>query len=109
MSEDEIVFKYKFKPDYNPIYVNGAYGGVNSQGEITVNFFFERFPIPYEIKHEFIGNRPGREIDRNPPVKDNMLLRMVEAGVIMNLKSAKELHRWLGEHISIHESRIRGE
>ncbi len=36
-------FKYVFDDDYNPKYVNGAFGGVNPQGEINLNFYMERF------------------------------------------------------------------
>jgi hypothetical protein len=39
---------YKFPKDYNPIYVNGAYGGATPKKEIIINFFLERMPIPKE-------------------------------------------------------------
>lgn len=42
MDLDKINFKYKFSDAYNPVYVNGAYGGVNPRGEIVINFYFER-------------------------------------------------------------------
>ena len=98
---DEVIFKYKFKEDYNPTYVNGAYGGVSCRGEIMVHFFTERFPIPYAIKNELIDGKPGKEIEKEPD--GNLILRMIETGVSMNIESAKEFHRWLGEQIIIHD------
>ena len=38
--------KYIFKDDFNPVYVNGAQGGINMQGEIVVNFYLERNALP---------------------------------------------------------------
>lgn len=40
-------FKYKFPENFNPTYTNGVYGGIAPQGEIVMNFFFERPPLPY--------------------------------------------------------------
>ncbi|MCL2712289.1 MAG: hypothetical protein FWD37_03325 [Methanomassiliicoccaceae archaeon] len=108
MSENEITFKYKFKEDYNPVYVNGAYGGVNGRGEIMVHFFTERHPIPYEVTNEMFDNKLGKEIkvvtsrDKDSENR-NLMLRIVETGIILDLNSAKEFHAWLGENIRIRE------
>ena len=43
MSADkpEFRFKYIFSHDNNPVYVNGAHGGVNPRGELVVNFYLQ--------------------------------------------------------------------
>lgn len=93
-------FKYKFDDNYNPLYINGAYGGINPRGEIIANFYFERNPLPYEEKRhideagEFVG-----EIETNPKEHETNVVRYVSAGVVMNLDSAKAIHQWLGQHI----------
>ena len=48
MEKDQktVRFKYVFAKDYNPTYANGVYGGRNSRGEIVINFFSERMPLP---------------------------------------------------------------
>lgn len=100
MKGEEVNFKYKFAEDYNPIYSNGAYGGVSPRGEIVINFYLERNPIPHtetvEInsKGEFVG-KPKLD----PENHDKNVIRYVSTGIIMNLESAKALHQWLGEHI----------
>ena len=45
----EIVFKYIFNYAYNPVYVNGAHGGLSPRGELVMNFYLERPPLPEEI------------------------------------------------------------
>jgi len=41
-----ITYKYIFEKDYNPLYVNGAQGGINPLGEIVIDFYLERNAIP---------------------------------------------------------------
>ncbi|MEQ6376305.1 hypothetical protein RZN25_05630 [Bacillaceae bacterium S4-13-56] len=101
MKEEVFInFKYKFPEDYNPFYSNGAYGGINPRGEIVMNFYFERNPIPYEEKRfinekgEFIG-----EPELEPENHKTNVIRYVSTGVVMNLDSAKSLYDWLGKHI----------
>lgn len=96
-----IKFKYKFDKKYNPKYVNGAHGGINPNGEIIINFYLERTAIPNSQTFEVIGDTINREkIIQNEPLDYNSsLIRMVQNGVIMNYQTAKEIHRWLGQHI----------
>ena len=48
-TDNQITFKYKFPETYNPVYVNGAHGGINVQGEIIANFYMERTPLPNKV------------------------------------------------------------
>lgn len=102
-SKDMLNFKYKFNADYNPHYVNGAYGGVNPAGELVVNFYFERTPVPYE---EQVRIEDGETIKVNPENHEENLIRFVPTGVVMNLESAKSIHAWLGEHIENLEKKV---
>lgn len=92
--------KYIFRDDYNPIYINGAQGGINPQGEIVVNFYLERNALPisqtFEIEDEKIT---ANDIESEPADLKSSFVRVVENGVIMNYQTAKEIHRWLGLHI----------
>jgi len=61
----EITFKYVFNYGYNPTYVNGAQGGFSPRGEMVINFYLERQPLPEAISHEItpegaIGKRPAQ-------------------------------------------------
>jgi hypothetical protein len=96
----DINYKYKFDNSYNPIYVNGAIGGVNPQGEIIISFYLERNSLPKLQKVE-IEDTTGIGVvkETEPNDYEKSFIRYIETGVIINYKTAKELHRWLGEHI----------
>lgn len=96
----EITFKYIFTYDYNPVYVNGAHGGVSSRGELVVNFYMERPPLPNEITNELNPNGTiGGTIAVDPADFNNSIVRFVPTGVVLNLQSAQDLHQWMGEKI----------
>lgn len=96
----KIIYKYKFDEQFNPKFINGAVGGINSQGEIIINFFLERNSLPKHQTFEMDESTGLSELtETNPPDFEESLIRYVENGIIMNYKTAKELHRWLGEHI----------
>ncbi len=99
-TKPELTFKYVFADDYNPIYVNGAHGGVSPRGEIVVNFYLERPALPYSITHEINPNGTiGRETNEDPDDLKNSLVRFVCTGVVLNYENAKNIHQWLGERI----------
>lgn len=96
----ELKFKYIFDNDYNPIYVNGAHGGVTPRGELIVNFYLERQPLPNSITHEIASSGTiGPEINADPADLGSSLVRVVSSGVVLSHQSAKDIHYWLGEQI----------
>jgi hypothetical protein len=99
---ESIKCKYIFKDSYNPVYVNGAQGGINPQGEIIINFYLERFALPNSQTFEISDGslNAAREVDSDPKDLKNSFIRYIENGVIMNYQTAKEIHRWLGNHLS---------
>ena len=101
----ELNFKYKFSDSYNPVYVNGAHGGINPQKEIVMNFFLERLPLPkeetYEVDENGVLSGPKSV---SPSDHSHNLIRFVETGVICNLETAKKIHAWLGQNIANLES-----
>lgn len=95
MTKDKLEFKYKFPDDYAPTYVNGCYGGRNPKGEIVMNFFSERIPVPnsetFELSEDGkLGMRIGVDPETMP------MIRTVPCGIIMTEESAKEIYSWLG-------------
>lgn len=109
--QPNIEFQYMFEKSYNPTYVNGAYGGVNPQGEIIAHFYFERSAIPYSELHEIEQTVDGnvdmkQEVyEYQPNNYDKIFLRFVNSGIIMNLATAKRIYEWLGRHIQSLESK----
>lgn len=96
----ELKFKYIFDNDYNPVYVNGAHGGVTPRGELIVNFYLERQPLPNSITHEIASNGTiGQEINADPADLGSSLVRVVTSGVVLSHQTAKDIHYWLGEKI----------
>lgn len=108
MSEKlKITFNYHFSKNYNPVYVNGAYGGVGPRGEIIVNFYLERQGIPESHTHQI--NKDGtlsKDVESVPEEPLSNVVRFIETGVVLNLESAKKVHSWLGEKISEAEDSI---
>ncbi len=97
---DELNIKYKFEDNFNPTYVNGAMGGINPLGEIFLNFYLERRPIPKSTTIKLKDGMPTSEIIAvSPPDYGNSMIRYVENGVIMSYSAAKDIHRLLGEQL----------
>jgi hypothetical protein len=97
---EEITFKYKFTEDYNPKYVNGAYGGIGPRGELIVNFYLERQPIPKKESHAIDQEGGVQElISRTPENINQQIIRFVETGIVLNYESGKRIYEWLGKHL----------
>ncbi len=95
-----ITFKYIFTYDYNPKYVNGAHGGISPRGELVVNFYLERPPLPNSVSHEINPNGTiGPETAMDPSDLNNSLVRYISTGVVLSPQTARDLHAWLGEKI----------
>lgn len=100
VKKQQIIFKYLFAEDYNPVYVNGAHGGVSPRGELVVHFYLERPGIPVAITQEVNSNGTiGQVIEEVPEDFSQTLYRAVESGIVLNSESARTIHGWLGERI----------
>ena len=96
----EMTFKYIFTYDYNPVYINGAHGGISPRGELVINFYLERQPLPNAISHEITpAGSIGPETSVDPSDLGRSLVRQVTNGVVVNYQTARELHFWLGEKL----------
>jgi len=96
----EFTFKYIFTYDYNPDYINGAHGGVTPRGELVVNFYQERQPLPNAITHELNpSGHIGGEVAVEPEDLNKSLVRFVSNGIVVNYQTARDLHFWLGEKL----------
>lgn len=104
-TDNKLTFKYKYPDDYNPQYINGAQGGINVQGEIVVNFYFERIPLPNSITQELNSEGVlGSVVSTEPKDLTSSVLRYVQSGVVMNLEVANQVYKWLGEQIKTLEA-----
>lgn len=106
----EIKFKYLFNYGYNPTYVNGAQGGFSPRGEMVINFYLERQPLPEAISHEITPEGAiGRETNVEPGDLSKSMVRFIDTGVVMSYENARVFHAWLGEKLheveQMHKSR----
>ena len=100
-NDSSVSFKYIFTYDYNPVYVNGAHGGVSPRRELVANFYLERQPLPNEITHAITGEGSIGDItDVAPKNLNNSLVRYVSCGIVLNYANAVNLHQWLGDKIT---------
>ena len=114
----EITFKYVFNYGYNPSYVNGAQGGFSPRGEMVINFYLERQPLPEAISHEITPEGAiGRETASEPKDLAQSMVRFIDdvdhpavrANIdISHLELAhvkpEELRRLKGKAIHVHLS-----
>lgn len=100
-NDSSFSFKYIFTYDYNPVYVNGAHGGVSPRGELIANFYLERQPLPNELTHAInSAGVIGDITDVDPKNLNSSLVRYVPCGIVLNYANARNLHQWLGDNIS---------
>ena len=96
----EITFKYVFNYSYNPTYVNGAQGGFSPRGEMVINFYLERQPLPEAISHEITPNGAiGKETAVEPADLAKSMVRYIDTGVVMSYENARIFHAWMGEKL----------
>lgn len=91
-----INYKYYIDSDYEPHYVNGVYGGINTSDELVANFYFERMPIPYEEKIELDDENRIKGLKVVEP-NEFKVRRAIKTGVVMDLEHAKDFYNWLGD------------
>jgi hypothetical protein len=101
---DSIKCKYVFDKNYNPVYINGASGGVTPRGEIIANFFLERHGLPFSQTYSVKDNKLDKTIDIEPADFEESLVRFVDNGIVMNIDTAKEIRGWLDRMINMLEN-----
>jgi hypothetical protein len=104
----ELTFKYVFNYGFNPSYVNGAQGGFSPRGEMVINFYLERQPLPESITHEITPEGAiGRETKMEPEDLASSMVRFIDTGVVMNYENAKVFHAWLGDKLREAEEMVK--
>ena len=99
-----IKFEYKILPSYNSYAVSGAHGGLNAFGEVVVNFFHERAPIPKKQEYQILnGHMQGAPILEE---KKDTIIRDVLFGVSMNPATARSLADWLNEKADLYDEKL---
>ena len=100
----KVLFKYKFPETYNPVYANGAHGGITPQGELCLNFFLERQPVPNKETYGFSddGRVTAKPIEFEPVDKaDAVFVRYVSTGVVMSMDTARRLMALIQRQLAV--------
>ena len=102
----KVKVKYRFPNDYNPVYVNGAWGGLTSQREICINFYLERAPLPNEEVLELEAGGKVKLVERLPRDEDvnATVLRYIGPGIVINLSTARLVLEFLQERVNEFEA-----
>ena len=96
---EQLNFHYIKSNFFRVIHADGMHGGVSHNGSIHMALFNERPAIPQQVVHKVTKDGSlGSEI-REERVTRDAIVREVAVEVLMSLRTAKSLHKWLGEHV----------
>jgi hypothetical protein len=95
---ETVDFHYVKTGGYRTYHVDGVFGGMTPKGYIYMELFVERAPTPIIVTQEINPDRTlGKETARQGK---KGLIREVEAGVVVDLKTAELLRDWLTDKIN---------
>jgi len=93
-----ITFEYIKSHDYKVHSVHGGIGGINNYGDLVLNLFFERSPIPRKATHSL--DKDGRLIPEAIKLDTREgIIRDVLFGIALTPQNAKSLAAWLLQHV----------
>jgi len=106
--KNTVSFEYKLSPSFAVYAVSGAFGGLNSQGEIVMTLYNERAALP-ERQTYSVSN--DGSIDKRPisVEKKDSLIRHVMFGVSMSPSVARSVGEWLIEKAGAFEKCLKTE
>lgn len=94
----EVSFEYVKATDYRVHPVSGVLGGPTAQGDLVVNLFFERSPIPKKVTHDI--DNMGNLIESNPKIEiKDSIIRDVICGLALKPEVARGIGNWLIEQV----------
>jgi hypothetical protein len=105
LDEGRIRFDFIKSNHFRVIHVEGVFGGNSPRGLINMAVFNERWPIPKQTTHEYTEGRPGKEIER---ASRDAIVREVEAQLVMDVRTAKSICKWLQGKIDNIEKQPKG-
>lgn len=92
--QNTVTFEYKISPNFAVYAVCGAFGGLNSHGEIIMTLYNEKVAIPERQTYKIDDDGT---IDKQPisVEKKDAIIRHVMFGVSMNPSVARSVGEWL--------------
>lgn len=115
MSKDDtgapsrIRYRYEMAPESRLQTAHGVWGGINSQGEIEMNFYHESDALP-ACSEQIIapdGSLGHEIIPGNDDVRD--ITRHIHSRVLLNYHTARAVLEWLEDRVNALEEEGGGE
>ena len=94
-----IRYEYEQTPGITPQYAHGVWGGINSQGEVEINFYTESDKLPpYSERLVAADGSFGHEMS---PQENNIkiITRHIHTKVILKYHTARDILDWLAEKV----------
>jgi len=93
-----ITFRYKHLSNYRTYHVDGVFGGFNAQGNLILELFTEKNPLPKFIVQELTEKGEiGKEIKRDRV--ETGVIRQIECGLSMDMPTGIAIRNWLDSKI----------
>ncbi|NBV07277.1 MAG: hypothetical protein EBS06_08625 [Proteobacteria bacterium] len=106
-TKPKIVFNYQKSNEYKNYHIDGVFGGVLPTTNVWFDVFIEKRDFPKKVECELdVKTGVLTEVKQSNPVKDNEILRELQAGFTMSLDTAKTVRNWLDEKIKLIESEL---
>lgn len=93
-NQKKLTFEYKISDNYAVYSIDGGHGGVTPKGDIIMNLFSERGPIPRKETFQ-INEKGGLE---SPPIEidcNDSIIRNVMFGISLKPSDAESIAGWL--------------
>jgi hypothetical protein len=95
--QQEVVFKYVKSNFFRVIHADGAWGGLNPRGNIHMSFYNERAALPDTSTLTISSD--GNLVKPEEPQTSGAVIREIECDVILDLRTAIGLRKWLDDQI----------
>lgn len=104
--ERRVDFHYQKSSQYRTIHVDGAFGSTTAKGFLALTLFNERPAIPRRSSRPVIGDTEHSVRLGEETVEETLggVMRQLEATIMMDLNTVRDLYTWLGQHVGLMET-----
>lgn len=96
---DTLSFYYLKSNFFRVIHADGGVGGITPQGNIQIDVYNERLPLPQQVVYSLNTDYTlGEEITEQRVSKEG-IVREVEVQIVLGIEEAEGFHEWLGLQI----------
>ena len=100
----KVEFKYKLASDYKVYSISGLQGAISPTGDLVINCYKERHPLPESETFEIKENGQLGFLNREP-ASSNTIIREVPFALSINPMQARAFAKWLNNKADEFEKR----